>query len=579
MLKGGGSVYFRKMAAPALQRVTVSSFPGLDRRVGAAKGSAWEMTNLCAEGFPALQVRRRRGTVAQLAAPGGLTAKEALLWVDGRTLYVAGYPTGLVLREGEKQFVSMGAYLVIFPDKVWINLRDLDSFGSLENRVSTTAAVSLSLCRPDGQGFGAYTVSDLAPQEPGEGALWLDGGVSAAVLRRYTQDGWEDVADVCVKLQSAGIGAGFQSGDGVEITGCAEPALNGRHVLRAVEGDALVISGTVGGDGVQEGSVTVARTVPDMDYVVQCGNRLWGCKYGMADGRAVNEIYASKLGDFCNWQCYEGLSTDSYAASRGSDGPFTGAAGFLGGVLFFKENCIERIYPSAAGAHQIVTVECPGVLSGCGKSIAQVDGTLYWLGRGGVYAFDGSLPVPVSQALGAEELTGGVAGAWQGGYYLSAAGEEGGHHLFVYDTRRGVWHRQDALDVLDFAAWNGELYALSREGTLLALHGAEGTAESAVLWQAESGELGLATAEHRYPMRLSLSLAPEAGSRVEASLSYDGGRTWQKGGALTGRGDAETVTLHLRPRRCAHLRLRLQGSGGCTVYSVSAVYGKGSDET
>lgn len=400
------------MEAPALRRVTVSSFPGLDRRVGAPEGSAWEMTNLCAEGFPALQVRRRRGTVAQLDAPGGLTAKEALIWVDGHTLYVAGYPTGLVLREGEKQFVSMGAYLVIFPDKVWINLRDLGSFGSLENRVSTTAAVSLSLCRPDGQGFGAYTVSELAPQEAGEGALWLDGGVLPAVLRRYTQDGWEDVADVCVKLQSAAIGAGFQAGDGVEISGCAEPALNGRHVLRRVDGDAIVISGTVGGDSVQEGSITVARTVPDMDYVVQCGNRLWGCKYGMAEGRAVNE-----------------------------------------------------------------------------------------------------------------------------------------------------------------------LYALSREGTLLSLHGAEGTAESAVSWQVESGELGLTSAEHKYPMRLTLSLAPEAGSRVEAALSYDGGRTWQKGDTITGRGGAETVTLHLRPRRCARMRLRLQGSGGCTVYSVSAVYGKGSDET
>ena len=40
-------------------------------------------------------------------------------------------------------------------------------------------------------------------------------------------------------------------------------------------------------------------------------------------GEAVNEIYASKLGDFRNWRCFEGLSTDSYAAARGSDGAFT----------------------------------------------------------------------------------------------------------------------------------------------------------------------------------------------------------------------------------------------------------------
>ena len=572
-------MYFRKMTAPGLHRLTVDRFPGLDRRTGAAPGSAWEMTNLCADGFPALQVRRRRGTVAQLAAPGGLTAKEALIWVDGHTLYVAGYPTAPVLREGEKQFVSMGAYLMIFPDKVWINLRDLSRYGSLENRVSTTGAVSISLCRADGRGFGAYTVSDLEPEQADEGALWLDGGESPAVLRRYTQDGWQDVADVCVKLQSAGIGVGFESGDGVDITGSAESSLNGRHVLRLAQQDALVIGGTVGGDTVQSTAVTVTRTVPDMDFVAQCGNRLWGCKYGIVDGRAVNELYASKLGDFRNWHCYEGLSTDSYAASRGSDGPFTGAASFLGGVLFFKENCIERIYPSAAGAHQIVTVECPGVLPGCGKSICRADGTLYWLGRGGVYGFDGSLPVPVSQALGDRALSDGVAGAWQGCYYLSADDGDGAHHLFVYDTRRGVWHRQDGLDVLDFAAWNGELYALDRGGTLLALHGAEGTAEEQLLWQADSGELGLTTAEHKYPMRLTVSLTPEAGSRVEAALSYDGGRTWHKQGGLTGRGTTDAVTLHLRPRRCPRLRLRLQGSGGCTVYSVSAVYGKGSDET
>ena len=66
------------------------------------------------------------------------------------------------------------------------------------------------------------------------------------------------------------------------------------------------------------------RSVPEMDFVIESGNRLWGCKYGVVDGKAVNEIYASKLGDFKNWNCYAGRSTDSYVATRGSDGPFTG---------------------------------------------------------------------------------------------------------------------------------------------------------------------------------------------------------------------------------------------------------------
>ena len=534
-------MYFRKLSAPRLQRVTVSAFPGLDRREGAAAGSFSHMENLCPQGYPAMKVRRRRGRVAVLDAPGGLTAKETLVWVDGHTLYVGGHATGLVLQEGEKQFVSMGAYLVIWPDKAWINLRDLSSFGRLEHAVTTAGEVSFSLCRR------------------GDGA-------------------WTEVADVCVRIQCGGIGAGFQAGDGVEISGCGVAALNGNHVLRWVDEDTLVVGGTVPGDRVQAEAVTVRRAVPEMDFVTECGNRLWGCKYGVVNGRAVNEVYASKLGDFRNWNCWEGLSTDSYAASRGSDGPFTAAAAYLGSVLFFKENCIERLYPSASGAHQMVTLECPGVGRGSSRSLQTVEGVLYYLGRGGVYAFDGSLPVKVSAALGSAELCNGCAGALEGRYYLSAAeGEK--RHLLTYDVQRGAWHRQDGLAVRDFARHDGELFALTAAGELLALEGGSGEQEGPVSWQAVTPPLGLQGAEHKYPLRLSLQLRLARGSTVRAAVSYDDGGTWHEQGGLTGRGGTGAVTLHLRPRRCAQLRLRLEGTGDCTLYAASAVYEKGSDET
>ena len=53
---------------------------------------------------------------------------------------------------------------------------------------------------------------------------------------------------------------------------------------------------------------------------------------------------------------------------------------------------MERVYPSAAGAHQIVTLRCPGVKKGCGGSAALVDGKLLYLGLNRVYAFDRSMP-------------------------------------------------------------------------------------------------------------------------------------------------------------------------------------------
>ena len=88
---------------------------------------------------------------------------------------------------------------------------------------------------------------------------------------------------------------------------------------------------------------------------------------------------------------------------------------------------------------------------------------------------------------------------------------------------------------------------------------------------------GLDAAESRYLVRLSLRLLPEAGSTVRAWLSYDEGGSWQPAGSLEGAGRVQACTLHIRPRRCRQLRLRLTGRGGCRIYSLSAVYEKGSD--
>ena len=212
--------------------------------------------------------------------------------------------------------------------------------------------------------------------------------------------------------------------------------LNGLHVLKAAADDWVLIPAMCRALDSQTAAVTVMRLMPEMDFVVEQGNRLWGCKYGIVDGQAVNEIYACALGDFRNWNSFAGLSADSYAAARGSDGPFTGAAACMGGVVFFKENCMERIYPAAGGGHQIVTVPCSGVRKGAERTVAVADGVVYYLGNDGVYAFDGSMPVCVSRALGDKRYIGGVGGGESGRYWLAAKEGAGTTELLVYDTQR-----------------------------------------------------------------------------------------------------------------------------------------------
>ena len=571
-------MYFPKLKAQVQQRAAVEQFGGLDRRVGHGAGCAENMENMWSGGYPALETRPRRGVMRQLTKPHGIVEKDGLFWVDGTALYVNGAKTELVLSDSDKQLVSMGAYLLIFPDKKYINTQKLTEYGSMENIQTSTGEVTFTLCYENGESVGSYVTGTYAPKEPGTGDLWMDTDRRVTVLRRYDGGSWVEVTGVCTKIAATGLGRGFQAGDGVTVSGCGALELNGLHVLKAAADDWVLIPAMCRALDSQTAAVTVMRTIPEMDFVVEQGNRLWGCKYGIVDGQAVNEVYACALGDFRNWNSFAGLSTDSYAAARGSDGAFTGAAACMGGVVFFKENCMERIYPAAGGGHQIVTVPCSGVRKGAERTVAVADGVVYYLGNDGVYAFDGSMPVCVSRALGDKRYTGGVAGGESGRYWLSAVDAAGETELLVYDTQKRLWHRQDNTAAVAFARWNGEMTVLCSDGRLLDTSGTLGTAETGFSWSAESGDLGLYTPEHKYLSRLELRLKTAAGSTVKAYVCYDGDNVWEQVGGVSGEvGQTRGAVLQVRPRRCGHLRLKLAGDGPCRVYSAAAVYEKGSD--
>ena len=568
-------MYFAKMTAPAQQRVTLDRFLGFDGRMQCDKGAFAKMKNLSGYRYPVLSVRQRRGTVGNVVTPHGMIGKDCLIWVDGHTLYVNGTATGLVLTDTKKQMVSMGAYLIIWPDKKYINTQDLTEFGALENVVETTGTAEFALCDSNGEPLAAYTVSNTAPDTAAVGTLWWDS--DSNTLKRYNGAIWEELEDVCVKLSASGIGTGFSAGDGVLLSGCTAADMDGVHVLLQAQQNSLVIRGMPSAVGEQSTPITIKRYVPEMDYVVECGNRLWGCKYGVVGGKAVNEIYASALGDFRNWNAFSGLSTDSYVAQRGSDGVFTGAAAYLGNPIFFKEDCMERVYISSSGGHQIVTVKCDGVKEGSADSLQVVDGTLYYHGPSGVYAFDGSMPVCVSQAWGENRYQQAVAGGVEGKYYLSVLSDNGEAVLFCYDTRHKLWYQEDNLRCSGFALCDGELFALT-DSAILSMQGRSGTPENQLDWYAETGEWGLNSPENKYLQRLELRLKPAAGVTVRAAVSYDEGRTWKRQGSVTGaKEQIRACVLYIRPLRCTQLRLRLEGDGECVLYSAAAVYEKGSD--
>ena len=319
------------------------------------------------------------------------------------------------------------------------------------------------------------------------------------------------------------------------------------------------------------------RTVPDLDYVCESNNRLWGCKYGIENGVAVNEIRASKLGDFKNWQCFMGLSTDSYTASVGTDGFFTGAVTQKGYPVFFKENCIHRVSGSTPSTFAITTTVCRGIQNGSWRSAVVVNEAIYYKARTGVMVYDGSMPRSVSEALGGVLYRDARAGALAGKYYISMQDQAGEWQMFVYDTEKQLWHREDHLRATCFGRVDDELYCIDEENNrLVAIRGSMGEIEEDIPWEAVFGLYGTDIKNEKYLSRFNVRMYIEPGSRVQMQIMYDQDGEWLDEGEIVGRG-TKAFVLPVIPRRCDHLRFRMRGNGDIRIYSIARQMEVGSD--
>ena len=75
----------------------------------------------------------------------------------------------------------------------------------------------------------------------------------------------------------------------------------------------------------------------------------------------------------------------------------------------------------------------------------------------------------------------------------------------------------------------------------------------------------------RLEARLTLRLDAACRSQMTVEVSYDGG-PWENAAALTVEGPRRNCDLHLVPRRCASLRLRLWGYGQITLRSLAKTF-------
>ncbi len=384
-------------------------------------------------------------------------------------------------------------------------------------------------------------------------------------------------------------------GDGIKISGCVAATSNNKTaIVREISADRKYLRfyentfTTHGLDltatSVTEASITLSRECPDMNFMCECGNRLFGC--------TDDTIYACKLGDPFNWNVFDGLSTDSYSVDVASAGEFTGCADYNGYVLFFKPDRIYKLYniEDTPKNWRLTELETYGLKTGCGDTLAQADNYLFWLSPRGVVRYSGSYPEIISEPLGLAPDDTGIGGTDGQNYYISIKHADETSTLYMFDTQHGIWFKHDDIEVKCFERDKYGLVALEKnwpiapeDDHVTRLHGIpdsptevsnsdRDTMESFV----EFGDIMNNTTEHKYISQLGVTAEVSDKGRLDFYLSTDSGTTWQEMGSI-GPSPKTTTILPITPVRCDFFRIKIVGKGQWKIYAIARGYMSGTD--
>ena len=286
-----------------------TTFSGYNRADVIYDGQMYDTLNLSSDQYPVLGLRKKRG-ITSFDAGGstdqltGINGRDQLTFVLGQKVYYNFLEvTGLTVSDNDaycpKQIVNFGAYVCIWPDKVYFNTVNLADCGSMERTWPAASSgitgedISLVMCRGDGTNYDMtqITVGENPPADPDNGALWIDQSGDVDVLRQWSSltEEWTEVASTFVKIQASNIGAGLKEYDGIEISGLAAvdgtpekiqaqvEALNGSYIVYAAGTDYIVVAGLISATqlALKDQEVHADLKIPDLDYICESNNRLW----------------------------------------------------------------------------------------------------------------------------------------------------------------------------------------------------------------------------------------------------------------------------------------------------------------
>lgn len=471
--------------------------------------------NISARRYPYISTRLLREKQSGYENATAIAAWGALIVVEGTHVFYDGTQVSGSVVAGPKQFAVVNTKLVIWPDKKYLDL--------LTSELKPLAATS--------SGSGATFA-----KEDGMMKMTVTWSVNFTTL--------------------------FKPGDTVELSGGSITANNTVANIVQVENKKLYFSNPDAMDeGSSTGTITVARNIPDLDFICESENRLWGCS------NADRTIYASALGDPTNFYTYEGLSTDSYAIAVGSEGDFTGCCKLSSTVLFWKETTLHKILGSFPAEYSMYTYTMEGLRAGCHRSLQVINETLYYMGLHGVYAYTGGTPTLISANFGNKDFTEAVGGNDGDTYYLDVKDGDG-YRLLAYETRYGIWVLEEDIQVKDFARIGKDLYLLIGTGQIWAA-----TQQNVFIthpWEIEFKPFYETIQGRKIHSKLLIRTELPVGSKLNVYVRYDEGE-WIQYAHIEGKVN-DVTPIRIGLERADKFEIRMDGQGPCAILNIYREY-------
>ena len=394
-----------------------------------------------------------------------------------------------------------------------------------------------------------------------------------------------EVAFNLKNISSSGVEQYFSIGDELEIEGFTKDAESGVSAFKGWCISARLASTTnitaTKGDNETAWSYInstiypeyIFRKLPKAAGVCVHQNRLWCASVN------GNYIYASALGDWGNFYKLDGVDDNSAYFEINTPGEFIGICSYRDMVLAFKRDSISIVYGNSLGNYGVEqTVDGIGCIDA--QSIYTVGGVLYFLGGDGFYAFNGSTPERISNNLNCRyDKAYGFGDGYC--YYASARrADNGEYELLVFDSRYGIWTKEDGLQVISAVYYQNHLYAATKDA-VYELNAQGGT--ETVEWEATGVVLYEDTFQEKGVNEIRIRARIPEGAGMEVYTAVNGEEfILQKEllPALTAGGQAaiQTYRVPVRFQNAQYYQIRLAGRGECVVYDIErAVYAGGKE--